>query len=692
MTRAEAALRIQKLREEIDRIRYHYHVLDESIVPDGAKDSLQHELETLEQEFPDLITPDSPTQRVAGQAKDELQKVEHTERMLSISDVFTETELQEWESRIAKQAPLRPTEQPGYFAELKIDGLSLALRYEDGALVCAATRGDGRIGEDVTHNARTIQAIPVRLTLREDVLDRATSDLDDDERAVVIQAAERALRGSFEVRGEAYIPRTTFERLNARRAERGEPLLANPRNAAAGSLRQLDPRVAAERELSFMGFGVAGQVDVAPLHALVHRVLAALGFQTSPAAVAPSLADVQSFFLKYRDRATLPYWIDGVVVQVDDTSRFHRLGVVGKTPRGVVAYKFAAEEVTTKLLDIEVQVGRTGALTPVAILEPVAVAGTTVSRATLHNEDEIARKDVRIGDTVIIRKAGDIIPEVLGPLANLRTGAERVYQMPAHCPICHSPVERKAGEAASRCTNRECAAVQREQLAYFIGKQGFDIDGLGPETIDQLLDAGVIQDAADLFTLTEGDLLPLERFAETSAKNTVASIAAAKRIPMNRFLVALGIRHVGTTTANDLAEHFESLAALQAASLDDLKAVDGIGDVVAESVHEWFRNPAHQELIEKLLAHGVEVVPPVRASQTLQGKTLVVTGTLASMSREEAEAQIRAHGGKASGSVSASTDYLVAGENAGSKLEKAQKLGVKILDEAGFQQLISKEE
>lgn len=688
MTCAEAVVRIQKLREEIDRIRYHYHVLDESIVSDGVKDSLQHELELLEREFPDLVTPDSPTQRVAGRAKDELRKVTHVEPMLSITDVFSEAELQDWEDRIEKQSSSDCDVGERYFAELKIDGLSLSLRYESGLLVLAATRGDGRVGEDVTHNARTIQAIPIKLVVRDEALARAEQGLTEGDKQLLRQAIGRALSGSFEARGEAYIPRATFERLNIKRTTKGEALLANPRNAAAGSLRQLDPKIAAERELSFMGFGAAGQADLLPTHALVHRLLEALGFQTSSADASSSVAGIGQFFAKYKDRDSLPYWIDGVVVQVNDTARFRRLGVVGKTPRGVVAYKFAAEEVSTVLRGIEVQVGRTGALTPVAILDPVQVAGTTVSRATLHNEDEIARKDVRIGDTVIIRKAGDIIPEVVRPLENLRTGQEKVFSMPTRCPICNALVVRREGEAASRCTNPECAAVQREQLSYFVGKQGFDIDGLGPETVDQLLDAGVVQDAADLFTLTEGDLLPLDRFAELSAANTVASIAAAKRIPLNRFLVALGIRHVGATTANDLAEHFESLDALAYAPLDELKNVDGIGDVVAESVYEWFRNPAHTELLRKLNQCGVEVLPPVRQSQTLAGKTLVVTGTLTSMSREEAEAAIRAHGGKASGSISKQTDYLVAGANAGSKLEKAQKLGVPILSEEKFQNLL----
>ncbi len=401
------------------------------------------------------------------------------------------------------------------------------------------------------------------------------------------------------------------------------------------------------------------------------------------------LAAVERFQDKYRQqRDALPYWIDGVVVAVNRTDVFKRLGVVGKAPRGIVAYKFAAEEVTTTLLDIHVQVGRTGALTPVAILTPVHVAGTTVSRATLHNEDEISRKDIRIGDTVVVRKAGDVIPEIVGPLVRLRTGKERQFRMPRRCPICNFEVERKPGEAASRCTNPDCYAQNAEQLRHFVGRGGFDIEGLGPQILEALISAELIEDAADLFELAEGDLIPLERFAEQSSKNLVASIQRSKRIPFSKFLYALGIRHVGTTTANDLAEHFETLDALTAASLEDLKAVEGIGDIVAESVHAWLQNPAHAKLLRQLMANGVEIQRPARRSQNLAGKTLVVTGTLESFSREEAEAQIRAHGGKASGSVSASTDYVVVGENAGSKAEKAQKLGVPMIDEAAFKKLL----
>lgn len=688
MTKADAKARLQKLRAEIDRIRYHYHVLDESVVSDTVKDSLQHELAELEAQYPDLITPDSPSQRVAGAPASSLVKVTHSEPMLSMNDVFSEQELGEWEARLGKLGVVQADEP--YFAELKVDGLSVSIRYgSDGQLLQAATRGDGLIGEDVTHTVRTIDAVPLALTLQDEAMGRAKQGLSADEIKTLDGAMKQVVKQGIEIRGEAYLPVKTFEALNTARAKQGEALLANPRNAAAGSLRQLDPKMAKERGLSFMAFGVASQDTLLPTHKLVHRLLDALGFQTAPAMACSSLKDVQRFQDTYlKKRPKLNYWIDGVVASVNQTGLFKRLGVVGKAPRGIVAYKFAAEEVTTKLLDIQVQVGRTGALTPVAILEPVQVAGTTVSRATLHNEDEIARKDVRIGDTVVVRKAGDIIPEIVEPLVRLRTGKERQFHMPPRCPICNFPVERKDGEAASRCTNPDCFAQYAERLQHFVGRSGLDIDGLGPQILDQLVQAELIEDAADLFELTEGDLTPLERFAEQSAKNLVDAIGKSKRVALARFLYALGIRHVGTTTANDLAEHFESMAALQAASLEELKAVEGIGDVVAESVHAWLTNPAHKKLLEKLVKNGIEILPPARQSQTLKGKTLVITGTLERFSREEAEAAIRAHGGKAAGSVSASTDYVVVGENAGSKAEKAAKLGVSIIDEAAFQKLL----
>ncbi|MBI2589502.1 NAD-dependent DNA ligase LigA [Candidatus Berkelbacteria bacterium] len=704
ISRQDAERRLAKLRAEIDRIRYHYHVLNESIVPDSVKDSLQHELQELEEQFPELVIPDSPSQRVAGAPVAGLAKVTHAEPMLSMNDVFSIEELQAWEKRLEKTVHSSQfTVHEPYFAELKVDGLSITLNYRRGQLVQGATRGDGWVGEDVTHNIRTIEAIPLQLAVSAEARRRAIKDLSASERQTLDQAIKKVLAGELEVRGEAYLPQKTFKQLNEARIKAGESLLANPRNAAAGSIRQLDPKLARARGLSFIGFGIARQHDFLPTHKLVHRLLAALGFQTSPSLAAHSLAAVEQFHTDYAKRRLTDhhsfrhpssairhpdYWIDGIVVSINDTAAFKRLGVVGKAPRGLVAYKFAAEEVTTKLVDIQVQVGRTGALTPVALLEPVQVAGTTVSRATLHNEDEIARKDIRLGDTVIVRKAGDVIPEVVKPLARLRTGKEKKFKLPKRCPICNSLVVRPAGEAVSRCANQSCFAQYAEQLGHFAGKGGFDIDGLGPQILDQLIGADLIEDAADLFTLTEGDLEPLERFAEQSAQNLVAAIKKSRTVRLDRFLYALGIRHVGATTANDLAEHFESLTALEPATLAELKEVEGIGEIVAESVSAWFQNPAHRALLKKLRENGVKILPPARQSQTLKGKTLVVTGTLETMSREEAEALIRAHGGKASGSVSDQTDYVIVGANPGSKAKRAKKLGVKIIGETEFKKLL----
>jgi DNA ligase (NAD+) len=568
------------------------------------------------------------------------------------------------------------------------------------------------VGEEVTHTVRTIEAIPLTLSENNNAYRRATKDLQKDEIAELDRALKQALTAEFEVRGEAYIPRADFIEVNKRREARGLPLLANPRNAAAGALRQLDPKESREKQLSFMGFGIAQQHEFVSTHKLVHRLLDALGFQTAPATAVDKLGEVVKFHEHYaqlragskkqavRSKKTshfslltshseLPYWIDGVVVVVNDSQRFKRLGVVGKTPRGIVAYKFAAEEVTTTVKHIQVQVGRTGALTPIALLEPVQVAGTTVSRATLHNEDEIKRKDVRIGDTVIIRKAGDIIPEVVGPVVRLRTGVEKKFSMPKRCPVCNAPAERTAGAAATRCTNRRCFAQTMEQLEHFVSQSGFDIDGLGPQILEQLSVVGLIKSPADLFTLTAGDLETLERFAETSARKLVAAIAASKRIKLDRFLYALGIRHVGAITANDLAQHFGRLDTIRRASIDELNGVYGIGGVIAVSVHAWFANPAYRQLVDELLTRGVDVVAPRRAAQTLAGQTVVVTGTLERYTRGEAEALIRTHGGRASGSISKSTDYVVAGGNPGSKLDQAKKFGIRILDEPSFIRLLS---
>ena len=689
MTKSEAKKRLEKLRAEIDRIRYHYHVLDESIVSDGVKDSLQKELQDLEEKYPDLVTPDSPSQRVGGQPAEGLKKVTHSEPMHSMTDVFSKHELAKWEERISKVVPQAAGNREQYFAELKMDGLSISLKYEDGFLKQASTRGDGRIGEDVTHSVKTIQTVPLRLSIATETYEKICQNLSDSEKIELDQAINKALAGVFEPRGEAFMLKKRFAELNKERAKKELPLLANPRNASAGSLRQLDPKLAAERQLSFMGFSVARQGDYVGSHKLVHALLESLGFKTSPAEAVADLDGVQKFFEKYSDREKLPYLIDGVVVVVNDNDRYRRLGVVGKAPRGIVAYKFPAEEVATKLLDIEIQVGRTGALTPIANLEPVQVAGTTVARASLHNEDEINRKDIRVGDTVVIRKAGDIIPEIVKPLAKLRTGSEKKFSFPKNCPVCGEQVHRTPGEAVTYCINGQCPAQIAEHMRHFVGRGRFEIDGLGPQILEQLASEGLIKDVADLFTLTEEDLAPLERFADKSAENLIKAIDASKEIELNRFITALGIRHIGATTANDLAEQFETLDNLLKTNLEELQEIEGVGEVVADSLNDWLRTNKNIDLLEKLLTNGVQIKKVRRASQVLAGQSFVVTGTLQSYSREKIEELIRLHGGKPTGSVSSKTSYVIVGDNPGSKYDKAQKLGVKVISEQDFRNLIS---
>lgn len=466
------------------------------------------------------------------------------------------------------------------------------------------------------------------------------------------------------------------------------PLLANARNASAGSLRQLNPKLAAQRHLSFMGFSVASQGDYVSTHKLAHALLDCLGFQTAPAQAVKDLVGVEKFFKKYSQREKLPYLIDGVVVVVNDNDRYRRLGVVGKAPRGIVAYKFPAEEVTTKLLDIEVQVGRTGALTPIANLEPVQVAGTTVARASLHNEDEINRKDIRVGDTVIVRKAGDIIPEIVKPLVELRSGEEKKFRFPKKCPVCGEEVHRTPGEAVTYCVNGSCPAQIAEHMRHFVGRGRFEIDGLGPQILEQLVKEGLIKDVADLFMLTEEDLAPLERFADKSAENLIKSIDASKEIELNRFITALGIRHIGATTANDLAEQFETLDKFLKTNLAELQEIEGIGEVVAASLSDWLKTKKNIDLVNKLLKNGVKIKKVRRASQVLAGQSFVVTGTLQNYSREKIEELIRFNGGKPVGSVSSKTGYVIAGDNPGSKYDKAKKLGIKILSELDFQKLL----
>ncbi len=651
MDKESAKKRIDALKKEIEKHRYLYHVLDRQEISDAALDSLKHELKTLEDAYPEFLAPDSPTQRVGGEPLKKFAQLPHARPMLSLEDVFSPEEFGAWFSRQTKTLKEGET---GLFCELKVDGLAIELIYEDGALVGASTRGDGRIGEDVTLNVKTIESVPLKL--------RGES------------------KGRLTVRGEAYIDKKDFDVLNKRQKKEGLPLFANPRNIAAGSIRQLDPRVAASRKLKFMAYDII-EDDGFGKHSEEHEALARYGFRTSEMKrECADVAEAVSFWEEVgKKRESLPYWIDGVVAAVNGNAAFRRLGVVGKTPRGAVAFKFPAEEAATLVQKILVQVGRTGKLTPVAALNPVMVAGTTVSRATLHNLSEIEKKDVREGDTVVIRKAGDIIPEVVRTLKDMRPKGAKKFAMPKKCPICAAPVAEKGDGKLHYCTNKNCAAKQAEGLKHFVSRAAADIVGIGEKLAEKLLETALIADAADLYALGKEDIADLERYAEKSAENVIASIHARRKLPLARFLFALGIDHVGTVTAADLADRFGTLEGVLKATKEELMAVEGVGEIVADSITAYASDPKKKALLEKFRKNGVTVERAAVRRGPLSGKTLVVTGTLEGMSREEAHALIRELGGKVSDTVGKGTDILVAGAEPGSKLEKARALGKRVI-------------
>ncbi len=672
MNKQEAKIRIQKLKKEIDHHRYLYHVLDKQEISDAALDSLKHELDELEKQYPDLVTPDSPTQRVGGQPLSEFKKVTHKVRMLSLTDAFSFEELQDWEDRNVKLVSDR--KELDYYAEIKMDGLAVTLIYRGGVFSQGATRGDGRVGEDITQNLKTIEAIPLRLEIGK------------------LPKANRALaEKELEIRGEVFMTKKVLEQLNREQEEKRLPVFANPRNAAAGSVRQLDPKITASRHLNFMAYDLVTDLGQRT-HQESHELMKLLGFRAGE--YNEYCRDVQAIEAYHEKigkiRPQLPYWTDGIVVNVNNIDLFKRLGVVGKAPRGALAYKYPAEQATTIVEDIQVQVGRTGALTPVAHLKPVKVAGSTVSRATLHNLDEIERLDVRIGDTVILQKAGDVIPDIVKTLPNLRTGREKKFKMPETCPVCGSKVIRKPKEVAYYCSNKKCYAQQHEALRHFVSKAAFDIDGLGPKILEQLAAADLVKDAADLFNLKESDLQSLERFGEKSAENLVAAIAAAKEISLARFIYALGIRHVGEETAIDLAQKFGTLENLMQATFEEINNIHDVGEVVAKSIYDYFHDKHNLILIKKLLERGIHIKSEkkIAAKTALTGKKIVVTGSLDSMLRDEAKERIRQAGGNWASSVSKNTDYVVVGSEPGSKVDKAKKLGVKMISEKEFLKLL----
>lgn len=669
----DVRVRAKKLRDLINTYRYQYHVLDKLEISESALDSLKYELKQLEEKYPELIAPDSPTQRVAGKALARFKKAPHAVPMLSLEDAFSEDDMRAWCTRVVK---LAGRAHVSFFAELKLDGLALSLEYKNGLLVRGSTRGDGRVGEDITPNIKTIESIPLVL-----------GTFGRHQPAFVKKILDAEI---VEVRGEALISKKGLEVINRAQEKKGAKKYANARNLAAGSLRQLDPQMVAERKLEFFAYDLVVS-DRPGRHSDEHEILKSIGFKTDPyAARCETLDDVFNFHTQIeKKRSSFPYEIDGIVVAVDDNALNERLGVVGKAPRAAIAYKFAPKEATTVVEDIVVQVGRTGVLTPVAHLKPVEVGGVTISRATLHNEDEIKRLGVKIGDSVIVGRAGDVIPDIKKVLADLRTGHEKQFHMPTHCPVCGKVVARDAGGIIVRCVNKACPRQTQEVLHHFVSKHAFDIDGLGPKTIGVLLDQGLIQDAADLFDLKEGDISVLERFGEKSAKNIIAAIDRAKKISLPRFLVALSILHVGEETARDLAAHFGSIDSIMNASEEEIREVDNIGDVVAASVYNFFESKFAKTYIGKLVRAGIDIgTEKKKKPGKFTGKSFVFTGEMELMTRDEAKARVRELGGEANETVSKKTTYVVAGASPGSKYDKAEKLGVEILTEKEFLRLL----
>jgi len=687
MEKQKAKARIEKLRKLIERYRYSYHVLDKSLVSDSVNDSLKHELQEIENQFPEFITPDSPTQRVGGKPLDKFKKVTHSQPMLSLVDAFSFNEIKQWQERNARlfgTEDCKPIADSGFFCELKMDGLAVSLIYENGLFVRGATRGDGKIGEDVTRNLKTIESIPLKIPVNPFICSSIHLDF---------------LR-KIEIRGEVFMPIKTFEALNKKYKKEGRPLLKNPRNAAAGSIRQLNPKLSAERKLDFIAWDLLlhprGVVKMVKNHGQSHRILQDLGFKTiKENQFCRTLDEVEKFKQKVeKQRDKLPFQIDGIVILINDNKLREKLGIVGKAPRGMIAYKFAPEETTTVVKDIRVQVGRTGTLTPVAILKPVLVAGSTVSRATLHNEDEIRKKDIKIGDTVIVRKAGDVIPEVFKVIKEMRSGKEKQFHFPRICPVCGGLVVREKGKAAYKCKNKKCFTIRLRVLQHFVSKAAFDMSGLGPKILNKFMDEGLIKDAADLFELKEGDIKPLERFAEKSASNIVQSVGDKKLIDLPRFIYALGIPNVGEETAYEVAEYLNQndIEKIKNITLNDWQQIPDIGSVVAQSIYDYFQDKQNQDFIKRLFEAGVKIKAQRLAvsGQRLGGKTFVFTGTLEKLTRDEAKEKVRSLGADVSESVSKETSYVVTGTEPGSKYDKAKKLNIKILSEQEFLKLTKK--
>src|SRR3989338_3898251 len=667
MDKQEIKQRIDKLKKTINHHRYLYHVQDMQEISDAALDSLKKELFDLEQEYPEFITEDSPTQRVGGKPLKEFQKIKHSQRMLSFNDAFSKEDMQDWLERISKLLTGEEKNKLNFYCELKIDGLAIELIYENGFFKAGATRGDGTIGEDVTQNLKTVDAIPLSLE---------------------IEKFKNLKISELVVRGEVFISKKEFEKINKIQKEKGLPIYANPRNIAAGSIRQLDPKITASRRLDSFAYDLKSDFKQ-KTHEETHKIIKSFGFKTNANnKYCKNLDEVFEFHAHWqKNREKLNYEIDGIVVIVNNNKIFEKLGVVGKAPRGAIAFKFPQAEATTKVLDIKIQVGRTGAMTPVAVLEAVQVTGITITRATLHNEDEIRRLGLKIGDTVIVGRAGDVIPNIIKVLPELGTGKEKNFKMPEKCPSCNTKLVKE--DVLWRCPNEKCFARQKRNFYHFVSRTAFNIDGLGPKIIDKLLNEGLVKDPADLFDLKEGDLSPLERFAEKSAENLVKTISEKKEITLSKFIYALGIRNIGEETAMDLAKYFRSIKKVKSAKLEDFDKILNIGPVVAKSVYKWFQEQDNLKFLEKLEKKIKIISYKLQTTNyKLSGKSFVLTGSLESMSRDEAKQKIRELGGDISESVSSKTNYVIVGRDPGSKVDKAQKLGIKINTENEFAKMI----
>ena len=693
LTPEEAKERIEKLKELINEYRYARHVLNKELVPIEVEDSLKKELFDLEQKFPQFITPDSPTQRIGGAPLKEFKKVRHEIPMLSFNDAFSLEDLESWNERNLKL--LEKDTAFDYYAELKIDGLAIKLIYEDGILTIGATRGDGYLGEDVTQNVKTIEAIPLKLLPIEKIIENLKKEgLSED----IIKHFEKGYPKKIEVRGEVFMHKIDFNKLNEERIKNNEVPFANPRNAAAGSLRQLDPKETAKRKLDSFAYDLVTDLGQ-KTHEEEHKILKAIGFKTNPHTKrCKDLNEVKEFrdyWEKHRDDLT--FEIDGIVVLINQNDIFDKLGVVGKAPRGGIAFKFSPKQATTIVEDIIVQVGRTGILTPVAILKPVEIGGVVVSRASLHNEDEMKRLGIKIGDTVVVVRAGDVIPQVIGVIKELRTGKEKEFHFPKNCPMCGSKVIKEG--AYYKCTNPNCFALQRERIYHFISKPAFDIVGLGPKIVDKLLDSGLIQDAADLFKLKQGDLRKLPGFDIVSESNILRSINSKKKISLHKFIYSLGILHIGEENAKVLGEFLKRKGEIkkpidlwniaEKIRKEEYQRIPGFGPQLAESIYNWFHNENNKIFLQKLTDYGVEITEEVIIKEgPLKGKVFCFTGELEKYTRSQAQEIVEKLGGEAVDAISKKVDYLVVGKNPGSKLQKAQKYNIKILNEEEFLKMI----